>query len=206
MEPSYQTVVGSDHIVFYEFRGIGVPPDDLGRAGDIFWDTTFPYILYVRRLNAWEAWNPRASEGSQLLVEHPCFYDRYLWLSGSGLSWLAQQSLGKSRVEIKQFQTLGDELQKELAAVLCSSPGFRSLAPDILDNRTRHDAEVTRRTRNGILVGKTPYFSTVSSPLKRKRSQKGPDFKGSISIQSSSCSTPSRSRSRTHRQKMWILR
>ncbi|KAJ7913014.1 hypothetical protein B0H13DRAFT_2326776 [Mycena leptocephala] len=89
-------VNSSNQYTSYEFRGFGAPPADIGRPGDVFWDITFPYIIYVRREELWEAWNPRASAGSQLLAEHPCFRDRYLWIASSGgLAWLAQQSLGK---------------------------------------------------------------------------------------------------------------
>ncbi|KAJ7683186.1 hypothetical protein B0H17DRAFT_1205253 [Mycena rosella] len=168
MEYPYESVAG--RIVCYEFRGIGVPPGDIGRPGDIFWDVTFPFILYLRTESAWKAWNPRASEGSQLLAESPRFRDRYLWISPAGLTWLASQSLNRAKIEIKQFHTLGDRLQKEFAAVLSSAPSFHSLALDIPANRARHDAEVARRRRLNVPVGSAPEI-TPSNRMKRKRGQ-----------------------------------
>ncbi|KAJ6520804.1 hypothetical protein DFH09DRAFT_1098219 [Mycena vulgaris] len=166
MERPYDTDV--PQVLCYEFRGIGMPPEDIGRPGDIFWDVTFPYIIYFRDLRAWKAWNPRASAGSQLLAEHPCFLDRYLWTRSTGLSWLAQQSLWKAKIDIKQFHPVGDEFQKKLAAILCFSPNFKTLALDISDNRARHEAEVARRHQQGVAVGQAPSIPP-STPLKRKR-------------------------------------
>jgi hypothetical protein len=168
-EHSYENSDG--HALCYEFRGIGVPPEEIGRPGDIFWDVTSPYILYFRGAQTWQAWNPGASSGSQLLAEHPCLRDRYLWISGSGLTWLAQQSLLKASVDIKQFHTLGDELQMQLAAILCSAPSFKLSTLDIPENRTKHNLEVARRQRDGVPVGPATY----SSPFKRKRIQQEPE-------------------------------
>ncbi|KAJ7080301.1 hypothetical protein C8R44DRAFT_895407 [Mycena epipterygia] len=158
---------------YYEFRGIGVPPNEIGRPGDIFWDVTFPYILYVRGSQVWEGWNPRASTGSQLLAEHPCFLDRYLWFGGNGLSWFIHKSL-HPEIDTKQFHMLSDDFQKELAAILCSSPSFKSLSLDISENRAKHDAEVARRHRRGVAVGQAPHVPVVSS-LKRKRARAKPE-------------------------------
>ncbi|KAJ7470953.1 hypothetical protein FB451DRAFT_1399705 [Mycena latifolia] len=190
LEIPYEAAAGQ--IVCYEFRGIGMPPNDIGRSGDIFWDVTFPYILYFRGVHTWEAWNPRASEGSQLLAEHPCFRDRFLWMSGAGLSWLARQSLGKTKMDTKQFHTLGDQFQKELAAILRSAPSFDLLSLDIPNNRERHDAELARRRRNGVAVGTAPYTTTVSSLLNRKRTWNEPESgETSRQVQANRNSTPS---------------
>ncbi|KAJ7503368.1 hypothetical protein B0H11DRAFT_2187808 [Mycena galericulata] len=159
---------GTSQVICYEFRGHGMPPADIGSPGDIFWDVTSPYILYVRGINLWEAWNPGASTGSQLLAEHPCFFDRYLWISGSGLEWRAQQSLYKAKMDTKQFHILDDVFQAELAEILSSASSFKMLALDIPENRTRHEAEVERRRRAGVAVG---HFveTAIASPVKRKR-------------------------------------
>ncbi|KAJ7505638.1 hypothetical protein B0H11DRAFT_2272448 [Mycena galericulata] len=159
---------GTSQVICYEFRGHGMPPADIGSPGDIFWDVTAPYIFYVRGINLWEAWNPGASTGSQLLAEHPCFFDRYLWISGSGLEWRAQQSLYKAKMDTKQFHILDDVFQAELAEILSSAPSFKMLALDIPENRTRHEAEVERRRRTGVAVGHCVEIA-IASPVKRKR-------------------------------------
>lgn len=166
MVPAYST--STHRVICYEFRGYGTPPEDVGSAGDIFWDVTFPFILYIRGADLWEAWNPRASAGCQLLAPHPCFLDRYLWIGGSGPTWLAQQSLYKAQLDTKQFHGLDDASQADLAAILCSSPSFKLLALDIPENRARHDSEVKRRHQHGVAVGSWPDISTPSTS-KRKR-------------------------------------
>ncbi|KAJ7470947.1 hypothetical protein FB451DRAFT_1559458, partial [Mycena latifolia] len=118
--------------------------------------------------------------------------DRFLWMSGAGLSWLARQSLGKTKMDTKQFHTLGDQFQKELAAILRSAPSFDLLSLDIPNNRERHDAELARRHRNGVAVRTAPYITTVSSLLKRKRTWNEPELgETSRQVQANRNSTPS---------------
>ncbi|KAJ7115610.1 hypothetical protein C8R43DRAFT_114913 [Mycena crocata] len=152
---------------YHEFRGIGIPPEDIGRPGDIFWDITPPYIVYFHGLEVWEAWNPQASAGSQLLAQHPCVQDRHLWIHGNGLSWLHQATLASSNIDIKQFHSFGDQAQKELAAIL-GSANANSLSLELPGNRVKHDEEVARRGLLGIAV--IPITETsISRPAKRKR-------------------------------------
>ncbi|KAJ7776627.1 hypothetical protein DFH07DRAFT_951758 [Mycena maculata] len=149
MEPPYGT--DTKKIIYYEFRGYGTPPDDVGSPGDIFWDVTFPYIFYVRGTDIWEAWNPGASAG------------------GSGPTWFAQQSLkSKLKTDIKQFHSLGKNVQTKLATTLSSAPSFQLLSFEIPENRARHDAELQRRGQHEAEVGRFPP-STAPSPSKKKR-------------------------------------
>ncbi|KAJ7746252.1 hypothetical protein B0H16DRAFT_1889085 [Mycena metata] len=122
--------------VAYEFRGFGVPPADVGRIGDIFWDVVRPYILYVRGLEGWTPWNPQASDGKQRLAEHPTYSDRYLWLSRSGLAWLTEMTLKlrKRPMDITKSYGLDQNVLAEMDSML-------DAAPRIVVNQARYDQE-----------------------------------------------------------------
>ncbi|KAJ7770023.1 hypothetical protein B0H16DRAFT_1715651 [Mycena metata] len=191
MEASYET--GSNHFVSYEFRGFGMPPMDVGHPGDVFWDVTYPYIIHVRGRERWAAWNPYASVGSQLLAEHPCFRDRYLWISPSGLAWYTQQGLNKAAMDHRQFHSLDDAARRALV-VLLGAP--TALALDVPENRARRDEEVARRGKLGIPV-EAPPDVPVSAILRTKQASGQPEVKdssSSISVQR----PPSKSRRETN--------
>ncbi|KAJ7116604.1 hypothetical protein C8R44DRAFT_739298 [Mycena epipterygia] len=159
----------NDRVLAYEFRGIGVPPEDVGRAGDIFWDVTSPYILYVRGLDGWVSWNPSASSGRQALAEHPAFTDRYLWISGTGLAWLTDQGLKRKDIDITQQYALDQGPQNDLHSILEAAPSSLCLAMDSPDSRTRYEAEVARRHQHGVAVQARSAQSSAS--IKRKREE-----------------------------------
>ncbi|KAJ6451682.1 hypothetical protein C8R47DRAFT_1170004 [Mycena vitilis] len=167
MALSYES--STNQTVYYELRGFGTPPADVGRPGDVFWDITYPYIIYVRGMELWEPWNPRAAVGAQLLAEHPCFRDRYLWIGGSGsLGWFAQQSLYKADMDVRKFYSLDEAAQRSLASVLGIPAAGTTLALDVPENRARHNAEVARRQKLGISVRPTPDIY-ISSPRRNAR-------------------------------------
>jgi hypothetical protein len=145
----------TDGVNFFEFRGRGIVPADIGRLGDVYWDVTFPYIIYFVGIDGWKPWNPQASEGSQKLARHPVFDDRYLWISDDGFSWLTQKSLSNSLVRVRTHvaQTLDQEL---LAALLQFSPTTATLALDLEENRRRDEAEAQRRRLNGVPLSQPP--------------------------------------------------
>ncbi|KAF7330186.1 hypothetical protein MVEN_02455600 [Mycena venus] len=145
----YEIPGDTSRVIYYEFRGRGTPPADVGRPGDVYWDVTFPYIIYVVGIDGWEAWNPQASAGVQLLARHPNFDDRYLWTSGDGFSWLTTKDLENSLVPVKTTvpQAFDQDL---LTALLHCSPTTSTLALDLSYNQMRNNAEVQRRRLNGV--------------------------------------------------------
>ncbi|KAJ6483798.1 hypothetical protein C8R47DRAFT_561081 [Mycena vitilis] len=147
------TAPDSPKVVFYEFRGRGPPPGDIGRPGDIYWDVTFPYIIYFVGNDGWKAWNPQASDASQLLARNPNFANRYLWTSRNhhGFSWLTKESLAKSLVKTNEPQSID---QEKLKHFLHFSPRTMtaSLALNVADNQARNDAEITRRRLDGVAI------------------------------------------------------
>ncbi|KAJ7173944.1 hypothetical protein C8R43DRAFT_943586 [Mycena crocata] len=148
----------------FEIRGFGVPQEDVGRAGDIFWDMTRPYILYVCGPGGWVPWNPGASSGKQALAEHPLFHDRYMWISGSGLTWLTNQGLTNKGLSVKQPYALDENVQLELKAILdATSNSMWSMESP--HSRAGHGAEVAGRNKSGIAV----QTQDETQPAKRKR-------------------------------------
>ncbi|KAJ6553566.1 hypothetical protein DFH09DRAFT_1366183 [Mycena vulgaris] len=156
-----------DELVFYEFRGIGTPPGDIGRPGDIYWDSSFPYILYFWGAQGWQPWNPQADVGSQPLARHPNFDNRYLWFHGHGLSWLTNRALtvSDSCVDPKKAHAMDMQV---LVDILHSSPSTPSLRLHLGDNQKRHDAEAHRRNLNGITVCEAPTPRARLVQLRRK--------------------------------------
>ncbi|KAJ7673099.1 hypothetical protein DFH06DRAFT_1123844 [Mycena polygramma] len=142
------TAPGNPKVVFYEFRGKGPPPGDIGRPRDVYGDVTFPYSIYCVGTGGWEAWNPQAADGSQLLARN-----RYLWTSchHHGFSWLAKESLAKSYVNANEPQSIN---QDKLKHFLHFSPSTMtaSLALNVADSQARNDAEITRRRLNGVAI------------------------------------------------------
>ncbi|KAJ7183309.1 hypothetical protein C8R46DRAFT_1344178 [Mycena filopes] len=143
--------------VAYEFRGFGVPPDDVGRIGDIFWDLVRPYIFYIRGSDGWRPWNPKASEGKRPLAQHPEYIDRYMWLSRHGLAWLTEKTLRAKAIVMDPKHVYGldhnilDELDKSL-----------DTGPSIVVDRARYDAEVARRYAHGVVKRSTRKRGTSS--------------------------------------------
>ncbi|KAJ6553588.1 hypothetical protein DFH09DRAFT_587015 [Mycena vulgaris] len=124
---------------FHEYRGHGKPRDDIGRVGDVFWDVLHPFVFYFRRASGWEAWNPDSTK-SQLLAEHPCYLDRYLWIASRehGLGWLASQYLNKITVHVKLPHALDDNDRKMLIDFLGHKKGSQEviMAPSGVGEQT----------------------------------------------------------------------
>ncbi|KAJ7163888.1 hypothetical protein C8R43DRAFT_989101 [Mycena crocata] len=84
-------------IDFQEIRSRGPPPATImGRPGDIYWDLTPPFLIYVREATCWSP--------SDLLVKHPNFEERYLWISNTmtykGLGWFTAQHLRNQNIDL----------------------------------------------------------------------------------------------------------
>ncbi|KAJ7036849.1 hypothetical protein C8F04DRAFT_1233004 [Mycena alexandri] len=116
---------GSEHL-WNEFRGRGAPPADEGRIGDVFWDITPPFVLYVRRPSdvsqtgvdsEWKAWNPDPFT-RQPLAEHPLYEDRYLWISasGTGFEWFTRAHWKGCCIEVMEARALEERLLREVLA------------------------------------------------------------------------------------------
>ncbi|KAJ7470799.1 hypothetical protein FB451DRAFT_321722 [Mycena latifolia] len=160
--------------VFYEFRGKGAPPADVGRPGDIYWDVVPPFVLYFWGTDGWQPWNAQGDAGSQLLARHPNVEDRYLWirvgngvLSG-GLSWFSKRALDNLNVDTTLAHSLDQSMQNKLTDILrCSSapqsPALR------LNNQAWNDGEVDRRDLDvPVREASNPQICTVNPSGKSK--------------------------------------
>ncbi|KAJ7036846.1 hypothetical protein C8F04DRAFT_1394085 [Mycena alexandri] len=111
--------LGSERM-WYEFRGRVVPPAAGGRIGDVFWDITPPFVLYVRRPSTipngdpqWIPWNPDAYK-TQLLAEHPLFINRYLLISGTTCNWVSKENLRNNGIDVRKEYALDEASQDAL--------------------------------------------------------------------------------------------
>ncbi|KAI0303059.1 hypothetical protein BC826DRAFT_983110 [Russula brevipes] len=92
-------------IHYFEFRGQGSPPTDLGYPGDV-WLNTRPgeLSLYARTLNDWVIW-PGPRKAKKQMFEHPLVPGRYLWCTRKHVLWYTCDGIRKSA----SLQTRGEE-------------------------------------------------------------------------------------------------
>ncbi|KAJ7476844.1 hypothetical protein B0H11DRAFT_1302116 [Mycena galericulata] len=140
-------------IPFFEFRGAGAPPLDIGTPGDAYIDTAAPACaLYTRAEEEWMQWaGPAAPE----LFTHPHFVDcrtaRHIWFHPrDGVEWISGVSVKRRR----------DALRAEGVLTAAHTPEDReaglALAAEIIAN---------------YLAGKTTTASPAPS-LPRRRVRK----------------------------------
>ncbi|KAJ7760648.1 hypothetical protein DFH07DRAFT_771731 [Mycena maculata] len=154
-------------VIFYEFRGWGILPTDVCLPGDIYLDLMLPYILYVCNTNGWEAWNPEASLGSQLLARHPSFPDIYLWPRRGGMWWGTKTELG---LDPKVEYSMDGEMQNTLFMLATYWPdsSWSRFELGAAENEKRRDAELERRNLNHVVVSKTPTLHGITE-LRQKQ-------------------------------------
>jgi len=87
------------HILFFEFRGYGPPPDDVGNPGDIYIDLT-PHprpLLYVcHGEKDWKCvnWSSNPNIVEFNIHVHPLLKGRYLWgTASSGFMWFTPATI-----------------------------------------------------------------------------------------------------------------
>ncbi|KAJ7775674.1 hypothetical protein DFH07DRAFT_799401 [Mycena maculata] len=115
-------------VPFFEFRGPGAPPPDLGAPGDVYIDLTpAAHVLYARAEEQWCAW-PGPAAALDDLLGHPHFVDctgaRYLWVHPrDGVEWVCvrtvmrrQQALRAAGI-LTAARLIGDYLRNEATPV-----------------------------------------------------------------------------------------
>ena len=92
-------------IHYFEFRGQGPPPADLGYPGDV-WLNVRPseLSLYARTLTEWAIW-PGPRKAKKQMFEHPLVPGRYLWCTRKHVLWYTCDGIRKSA----SLQTRGEE-------------------------------------------------------------------------------------------------
>lgn len=98
------------NVPYYEFRGKGPPPTDIGKLGDLYLDLTDvkSYALYVLTRMGWTMWDPLPAQSGTVppvpeLLAHPqsSKLNRYLWCDGCQLGWYSLTSLGRMRSRMR---------------------------------------------------------------------------------------------------------
>ncbi|KAI0269332.1 hypothetical protein BC834DRAFT_623667 [Gloeopeniophorella convolvens] len=92
-------------IHYFEFRGQGAPPADIGYPGDV-WLNIRPgeLSLYARTQTEWAVW-PGPRKAKKQMFEHPLVPGRYLWCTRKHVLWYTCDGIRKSA----SLQTRGEE-------------------------------------------------------------------------------------------------
>ncbi|KAJ7733320.1 hypothetical protein B0H16DRAFT_1892829 [Mycena metata] len=105
-------------VPFFEFRGLGAPPPDVGTPGDAYIDTTpGAQALYSKSEEEWTRW---AGSASDITSAHPHFADgtraRFLWFHPQGgVEWVCQRTI--MRRQLQNGGALGATVQSNLDRV-----------------------------------------------------------------------------------------
>ncbi|KAF8271704.1 hypothetical protein EI94DRAFT_517748 [Lactarius quietus] len=92
-------------IHYFEFRGQGPPPADLGSPGDVWLNVRAGELsLYARTLKEWAIW-PGPRKAKKQMFEHPLVPGRYLWCTRKHVLWYTCDGIRKSA----SLQTRGEE-------------------------------------------------------------------------------------------------
>jgi hypothetical protein len=98
-------------VPYYEFRGKGPPPKDIGKLGDLYLDLADvkSYALYALTSTGWTMWDPLPSQSGTVppvseLLAHPqsAKLNRYLWCDGCQPGWYPLTSLGRMWSRMRQ--------------------------------------------------------------------------------------------------------
>jgi hypothetical protein len=85
-------------VPFFEWRGRGAPPEDIGYPGDVYLDLTPDHFaLYAYTTTKWVKWvGPRVQK--EQLIAHPHFHDdRFLRCSPTTVGWYAIKTITDNR-------------------------------------------------------------------------------------------------------------
>jgi hypothetical protein len=118
---------------YFEFRGQGSPPADLGYPGDV-WINVRPgeLSLYARTLTEWVIW-PGPRKAKKQMFEHPLVPGRYLWCTRKHVLWYTCDGIRKSA----SLQTRGEEEDFGRTRYRAVGPMERGGARNANDNTPR---------------------------------------------------------------------
>lgn len=134
-------------IPFYEFRGRGPPPTDIGNPGDIYLQTGVEtFILHVRTGTEWKVWDPLPTWGSIVppaseFLAHPDSkgLNRYFWCDGYQLGWYALSSVRnkRSRMRLEGIYRTGSGLAEEHDPSVVAMEAIRRMLEGLEAGRIR---------------------------------------------------------------------
>jgi hypothetical protein len=108
---------------FFEFRGYGSPPTDVGTPGDIYIDMTLDdYALYAMVTpSSWKQWDGHRRTYSFITgkdwfsfigIDHPVLQERMLWVTDRNVVWATLKSIEKDHRSKLWTVYAGDFLDK----------------------------------------------------------------------------------------------
>ncbi|KIM77907.1 hypothetical protein PILCRDRAFT_605648 [Piloderma croceum F 1598] len=105
----------SNMIPYYEWRGKGPPPDDIGHPGDLYLDLTpGNYALHAHTTKKWVKWvGPRTKKEG--LLAHPHLKDRYLDCSDRFIGWYAESTIRRHQAKLVVSCSASGSIQKLVA-------------------------------------------------------------------------------------------
>ena len=120
-------------IHYFEFRGQGPPPADLGSPGDVWLNVRAGELsLYARTQSDWVIW-PGPRKAKKQMFEHPLVPGRYLWCTRKHVLWYTCDGIRKSA----SLQTRGEEEDFGRTRYRTVGPMERGGARTVNDNAPR---------------------------------------------------------------------
>ena len=161
-------------IPFYEFRGNGPPPTDIGNPGDVYLQIGAENLtLYAKMRSGWKIWNPLPMWGSMLppaseLIAHPDSDNlkRYLWCDGYQLGWYALSGVRGKRSRMRQdgmYRTKGG-LTEEPNSTVVATEVIRRMLDGQETGKVRILGRSRKRPSSSLKGGET-------APRKRAKTQ-----------------------------------
>jgi hypothetical protein len=135
----YEFEPGNHTVYYYEIRGLGPPPNDIGYPGDVYIDMTpGSPAIYAMGNDEWTIWHghikhlvgPRGRY-EPLGFPHPLLRDRFLWCSDKSVVWYSRDSIRKD-----------PRFSKDGVLASCLIPkvmGYAGAEPSSLGKRSRED-------------------------------------------------------------------
>ncbi|RDB26243.1 hypothetical protein Hypma_006335 [Hypsizygus marmoreus] len=145
-------------ILFFEFRGYGPPPKDIGNPGDIYVDLTpspGPNLcIYLHDKEAWvrNYWNLDPNITEFPLHWHPLLNDRFLWgTEASGFMWFTGDKLRQEGCHrVLEDHDPSSMIAAALKYDFCGDPWVIEMTEDNLSRKKEEEARRTRRRRRWL--------------------------------------------------------
>lgn len=158
-------------VLFFDFRGYGPPPHDIGNPGDFYLDHTHKdssrYLMYVREEDGWVCsnWSADPKRKEFKLHKHPLLKDRYLWgTEASGFMWFTgdnARKLGCYRLRDEHDPT----------SMIEQALSYNFYWQKLTDAQERENAEIKRRSELRI-AWELENIPPTPEDIKRKEAER----------------------------------
>ncbi|KAJ7124471.1 hypothetical protein C8R44DRAFT_980736 [Mycena epipterygia] len=145
-------------VPFFEFRGVGAPPSDVGSPGDVYIDLTpSAHALYSKSEEDWTKW-AGPGESADMLA-HPHFVDcrsaRYVWFNRDiGVEWVCARTVARRQLSLRSagilnFRHVGAQACLALASQIIGNyltEEDRASLPALKLTPVKHDTSASSKT------------------------------------------------------------